>query len=200
CDEAIRLTRVLAQLMPDEAEVFGLLALMLLTSSRRGARVDGNGELVLLADQDRSLWSSPMIEEGLAIVRALLKRNQPGPYQIQAAINAVHASAPTAAATEWSQILASYDQLLALTPTPVVAMNRAVAVAEVHGPALALAALEPVADALDGYHPFHVARADFLRRLDRIGEALAEYDAALACVGNDGEREFLQKKRAALTA
>ena len=200
CDEAIRLTRVLVQLMPDEAEALGLLALMLLTSSRRAARVDGHGDLVVLPDQDRSLWSRELIEEGIALVRALLRRNQPGPYQIQAAINAVHASAPSAADTDWAQILANYDQLLALAPTPVVAMNRAVAVAEVHGPGLALAALEPVAEQLDGYHPFHVARADFLRRLGRIDEARAEYDAALACVGNESERAYLQKRRASLSA
>jgi RNA polymerase sigma-70 factor (ECF subfamily) len=200
CDEAIRLTRVLAQLMPDEPEVFGLLALMLLTSSRRAARIDGAGDLVLLADQDRSLWSRALIDEGLALVRTLLKRNQPGPYQIQAAINAVHASAPSAADTDWNQILASYDQLVALTPTPVVALNRAIAVAEVHGPALALAALEPLAGQLIGYHPFHIARADFLRRLDRVDEARAEYDAALASIGNDEERALVQKKRASLPA
>ncbi len=200
CDEAIRLTRVLVLLMPDEPEVFGLLALMLLTSSRRAARVDAHGDLVLLPDQDRSLWSQELIAEGVAIVRALLRRNQPGPYQIQAAINAVHASAASAADTDWTQILANYDQLFALTPTPVVAMNRAVAVAEVHGPGLALAALEPVAEQLDGYHPFHVVRAEFLHRLGRVDEAQAEYDVALAGVGNESERAYLQRKRASLKA
>jgi RNA polymerase sigma-70 factor (ECF subfamily) len=195
CDEAIRLGRVLAELMPDEPEVFGLLALMLLISARRDARTDDNGDLVVLADQDRAVWSQPMIDEGLAIVRALVRRNQPGPYQIQAAINAVHASAPTAADTEWPQILALYDQLFALQPTPVVALNRAAAVAEVHGPALALAALETLAAGLDGYHPFHVARAEFLRRLGRSEEAAAAYDRAIACVGNDTERAYLEARR-----
>ncbi len=200
CDEAIRLTRVLAQLMPDEPEVFGLLALMLLTSSRRAARVDDKGDLVLLADQDRSRWSQEFIAEGLDLVHTLVRRNQPGPYQIQAAINAVHASAKTAPDTDWSQILANYDQLQLIAPTPVVALNRAIAVAEVHGPTLALAALEPLAAELDGYYPFHVARADFLRRLDRIDEARAAYDSALASVGNDEERAHLQRKRASLSA
>jgi len=200
CDEAIRLTRVLAQLMPDEPEVFGLLALMVLTSSRRSTRVDDNGALVLLADQDRSRWSQDLIAEGLGIVRTLVRRNLPGPYQIQAAINAVHADARTAGDTDWGQIVALYDQLFAQQPTSVVALNRAIAVAELHGPALALAALEPLASELDGYYPFHVARADFLRRLDRVDEAVAAYDAALASVGNDEERAHLQRKRGSLTA
>jgi RNA polymerase sigma-70 factor (ECF subfamily) len=200
CDEAIRLTRVLTELMPDEGEVLGLLALMLLTSSRRAARVDANGDLVLLGDQDRSLWSQDLIAEGVALVRRLIQRNHPGPYQLQAAINAVHASAASANTTDWSQILASYDQLYALTPTAVVAMNRAVAVAEVHGAAVALATLEPVAGALAGYHPYHVTRADFLGRLGRVDEARAEYDSALATVGNDAERSYLERKRASLAA
>jgi RNA polymerase sigma-70 factor, ECF subfamily len=200
CDEAIRLGRVLAELMPDEPEVFGLLALMLLISSRRDARTDANGDLVLLSAQDRALWSRPLIEEGLALVSTLLRRNQPGPYQIQAAIQAVHASAPTAADTDWSQIVTSYDQLMAIAPSPVVALNRAGAVAELHGPALALAALEPVESQLDGYHPFHVARGEFLKRLGRTAEAAAEYDRAIACVGNDSERAFLVARRASLQA
>jgi RNA polymerase sigma-70 factor (ECF subfamily) len=198
CDEAIRLARVLASLMPDEPEVFGLLALMVLTSSRRAARVSADGSLVLLSEQDRSQWSQDLIAEGQALVRALLRRNQPGPYQIQAAIQAVHADAAVAADTDWSQIVALYDQLTVFTPTPVVALNRAAAVAEVHGPALALAALEPVADVLAGYHPFHVARADFLRRLGRADEAASEYRAALAAVGNDAERQFIARRLADL--
>ena len=196
--EAIRLGRVLVELMPDEPEVIGLLALMLLIEARRPARTRDDGDLVLLADQDRSEWSRDLIDEGLALVRALVTRNQPGPYQIQAAINAVHASASSAAQTDWDQILALYDQLLVFMPTPVVAMNRAIAVAEVHGPAMALAALEAVDGKLDDYHPYHVARADFLRRLGRTDEAAAEYDAALASVGNDAERRYLEQKRAAI--
>jgi RNA polymerase sigma-70 factor (ECF subfamily) len=195
CDEAIRLARVLTELMPDEAEVWGLLALMLLVDARKPARLDGNGDLVLLKDQDRSLWSRDRVEEGHAIVRQLLVRNQPGPYQLQAAINAVHDDAPNAAATQWDQILALYDQLLARQPSPVVALNRAVAVAEVHGPAMALAALESVE--LDGYHPFHVAKGDFLERLGRAAEARAEYDKALTSVGNDAERRYIEALRGA---
>ena len=163
--EAIRLARAIAGLMPDEAEVAGLLALLLLTESRWPARFTADGRLVLLRDQDRSSWDRALIEEGHAIVRACLRRNQPGPYQIQAAINAVHADADSFEATDWSQILALYDQLLAITPTPVVAMNRAIALAEVRGPQAAL----DVLDGLDlaGYHLFHAARADLLRRLGR---------------------------------
>lgn len=198
CDEAIRLCRVLASLMPDEPEVFGLLGLMLLVSSRRAARADANGDLVLLRAQDRGMWSRERIDEGLSLVETLVRRNQPGQYQIQAAIQAVHASAPTAEATDWAQVLALYDQLMKLTPTPVVALNRAAAVAEVHGPGLALAALEPVAQQLDGYHPFHVARAEFLRQLNRVHEAAAAYERALGCVGNDHERRFLEGQLASL--
>ena len=159
--------------MPDEAEVAGLLALLLLTESRWPARFTADGALVLLRDQDRSSWDRALIEEGHAIVRACLRRNQPGPYQIQAAINAVHADADSFEATDWSQILALYDQLLAMTPTPVVAMNRAIALGEVEGPQAAL-------DILDGldlgeYHLFHAARADLLRRLGRHDEASQAY-------------------------
>ncbi len=193
CDEAIRLARVLTELMPDEPEVFGLLALMLLIEARRAARLDDGGDLVLLKDQDRTRWSRVHIDEGHEIVRQLLVRNQPGPYQLHAAINAVHDDAPTAADTQWDQILALYDQLLAQQPTAVVALNRAVAVAEVHGPAMALAALESVD--LDGYHPFHLAKGDFLTRLGRADEARAEYDKALATVGNDAERRYIQSLR-----
>ena len=192
CAQAIRLARLLADLMPDEPEVIGLLALLLLTDARRAARTAG-GSLVLLADQDRSSWDRALIAEGQALVAACLRRNQPGPYQLQAAINAVHSDAANAADTDWGQILALYDQLLALSPTPVVALNRAVAVAEVHGPAAALAAVDSLD--LDGYHPFHVARADLLRRLGRHREAADAYDAALALVANVAERRFLEERR-----
>ncbi len=198
CDEAIRLARVLAELMPDEPEVFGLLALLLLISARRDARTDANGDLVLLADQDRSLWARDRIEEGLALVRALLRRNQPGPYQIQAAINAVHDSAPTAADTDWSQIVALYDQLMVCTPTPVVALNRAAAIAERDGAAAGLAEIAPLADALDGYHPFHVARGELHARLGHRDAAAAAFTRALALVGNDGERRHLERRLASL--
>jgi RNA polymerase sigma-70 factor (ECF subfamily) len=196
CAEAVRLARLLAALMPDEPEVLGLLALLLLTDARRRARIAGDGSLVLLADQDRTLWDAALVAEGQALVRTCLRRNHPGPYQIQAAINAVHSDASTAAATDWSQILALYAQLLALSPTPVVALNRAVAVAEVAGPAPALAEIDALD--LDGYHPFHVARADLLRRLGRDDEAAEAYDAALALVGNGAERRFLEGRRASL--
>ena len=194
--EAIRLGRLLAELMPDEPEVMGLLALMLLVESRRGARTTPHGDLVLLADQDRDRWDRDLIAEGQAIVRRCLRRNQPGPYQLQAAINAVHSDAPTAAATDWLQILALYDQLIALSPSPVVALNRAVAVAEVEGPDAALR----LVDALDlgGYHLFHAIRADLLRRLGRASEAAQAYEAAIACTDNAAERAFLERSRQAL--
>ena len=196
CGEAIRLGRLLAELMPDEPEAIGLLALMLLTEARRAARTARDGSLVRLADQDRSLWDRALIDDGQALVRACLRRNAPGPYQIQAAINAVHSDAGRAADTDWGQILQLYDQLLALSPTPVVALNRVVAVAEVHGPAVALAALESVD--LDAYHLFHATRADLLRRLGRNDEAVAAYDAAIALVGNAAERHFLEERRRSL--
>ena len=198
CAEAIRLARLLADLMPDEPEVIGLLALLLLTESRRAARTAGDGSLVLLADQDRSLWDRSLIAEGQALVRACLRRNQPGPYQLQAAVNAVHSDAATAPDTDWGQILQLYDHLLAISPTPVVALNRAVAVAEVDGPAPALAALEQLD--LAGYHLFHATRADLLRRLGRDGEAAAAYDEALALVTNAAERRFLEERRRAVTS
>jgi RNA polymerase sigma-70 factor (ECF subfamily) len=197
CAEAIRLGRVLAQLMPDEPEVMGLLALMLLVDSRRAARTSPDGDLVLLADQDRGRWDRDRIAEGQAIVRRCLRRNQPGPYQVQAAINAVHSDAPTAAATDWRQILALYDQLLALAPSPVVALNRAVAVAEVEGPEAALALVDGLD--LDGYRLFHAIRADLLRRLGRDAEAVLAYDAAIARTGNATERAFLERRRQSLT-
>jgi RNA polymerase sigma-70 factor, ECF subfamily len=197
CAEAIRLGRVLAELMPDEPEVMGLLALMLLVDSRRAARTSPDGDLVLLADQDRGRWDGDQIAEGQAIVRRCLRRNQPGPYQLQAAINAVHSDAPTAAATDWRQILALYDQLLALAPSPVVALNRAVAVAEVEGPQAALVLVDGLD--LDGYRLFHAIRADLLRRLGRDAEAVLAYDAAIARTGNATERAFLERRRQALT-
>jgi RNA polymerase sigma-70 factor, ECF subfamily len=197
CAEAIRLGRVLAELMPDEPEVMGLLALMLLVDSRRAARTGPDGDLVLLADQDRGRWDRDRIAEGQAIVRRCLRRNQPGPYQLQAAINAVHSDAPTAAATDWRQILALYDQLLALAPSPVVALNRAVAVAEVEGPEAALALVDGLD--LDGYRLFHAIRADLLRRLGRDAEAVLAYEAAIARTGNATERAFLERRRQALT-
>ena len=196
CAEAIRLGRLLAELMPDEPEVMGLLALMLLVDARRPARTTPDGRLVLLADQDRGRWDRERIAEGQAIVRRCLRRNQPGPYQLQAAVNAVHSDAPAAAATDWRQILALYDQLLALTPTPVVALNRAVAVAEVEGPEAALALVDGLD--LDGYHLFHAIRADLLRRLGRDGEAALAYDAAIARTQNAAELAFLEGRRRAV--
>ena len=198
CDEAVRLARLLVALMPDEPEVSGLLALLLLTESRRAARTGDDGSLVLLPDQDRSRWDRDLVVEGQTLVRACLRRNQPGQYQIQAAINAVHSDAPTAAGTDWSQILALYDQLLSVAPTPVVALNRAVSVAELRGPEVALAAVDALD--LDGYHLFHATRADLLRRLGRDDEAAEAYDAALGLVANPAERRFLEERRRSLAA
>jgi RNA polymerase sigma-70 factor (ECF subfamily) len=195
--EAIRLGRLLAELMPDEPEVMGLLALMLLIESRRAARTSPLGGLVLLADQDRSLWDRGLIADGQAIVRQCLRRSQPGPYQLQAAINAVHSDAPTAAATDWRQILQLYDQLLSLAPSPVVALNRAVAVAEVDGTDAALSLVDDLD--LDGYHLFHAIRADLLRRLGRNAEAALAYEAAIALTENASERDSLQRRLQALT-
>jgi RNA polymerase sigma-70 factor (ECF subfamily) len=196
--EAIRLARTLAGLMPDEAEVAGLLALLLLTESRWAARYAADGSLILLRDQDRALWDRTMVEEGLAIVRACLRRNQPGPYQIQAAINAVHADAASIESTDWAQILALYDQLLAATPTKVVAMNRAIALAEVRGADAALTILDDLD--LDEYHLFHAARADLLRRLGRPDEAARAYSRAAALAANDAERAFLVRRLEAAEA
>jgi RNA polymerase sigma-70 factor, ECF subfamily len=197
CKEAIRLGRLLAELMPDEPEVMGLLALMLLIESRRATRTTPDGELVLLADQDRERWDRELIAEGHALVRRCLRRDQPGPYQVQAAINAVHSDAPTASLTDWWEIVQLYDQLMAMAPSPVVALNRAVAVAEVDGPAAALA----LVDALDlgGFHLFHAIRADLLRRLGRRAEAASAYDAAIELAENAAERAFLQRRREALS-
>jgi RNA polymerase sigma-70 factor, ECF subfamily len=192
CAEAIRLGRLLARLMPDEPEVTGLLALMLLTESRRAARTGPDGALVLLADQDRGRWDRSLIGEGQSLVRRCLRRGRPGPYQIQAAISAVHSDAPVAAATGWDQILALYDQLLAVAPSPVAALNRAVAVAEVEGPAAALVLVDGLAPgSLDRYYLFHAIRGDLLRRLGRRAEADAAYQAALDLSGNEAERAHL---------
>jgi RNA polymerase sigma-70 factor (ECF subfamily) len=177
--------------------VLGLLALMLLVHARRGARLSPNGDLILLADQDRGGWDRSLIGEGQALVRRCLRHNRPGAYQIQAAINAVHSDAPTAASTDWQQILRLYDQLLSLAPSPVVALNRAVALAEIEGPEAALALVEALE--LGHYHLFHAIRADLLRRMGRILEAAAAYDAAIARSENAAERTFLQGKRDALT-
>jgi RNA polymerase sigma-70 factor (ECF subfamily) len=198
CAEAIRLGHLLTALMPDEPEVTGLVALMLLTEARRSARTNPDGDLVLLADQDRSRWDRALVDEGHALVRSCLRRNQPGPYQIQAAINAVHTDAPVAAATDWPQILALYDQLLALAPSPVVGLNRAVAVAEVHGPVAALAIVDDIE--LDGYYMLHAIRADLLARLGRPAEAAAEYAAAAELTQSAAQRRFLQRRRDGLTA
>jgi RNA polymerase sigma-70 factor, ECF subfamily len=194
--EAIRLGRILAELMPDEPEVLGLLAVMLLVEARRPARTTADGGLVLLADQDRALWDRELIAEGQAIVRRCLWRNQPGPYQVQAAINAVHSDASSAADTDWRQVLALYDQLLALHPIPVVALNRAVAVAEVAGPDAALAEIDGLD--LDDFHLLHAVRADLLRRLGRDAEAADAYEKAIALAENTAERDFLVRRRATL--
>jgi RNA polymerase sigma-70 factor (ECF subfamily) len=197
--EAVRLGRTLVELMPDEPEAIGLLALMLLSESRRPARRNPDGTMVRLADQDRSRWNKALIIEGHQLVRACLRSHQPGPFQVQAAIAAVHADAPTAEATDWAQIIALYDQLYSLRPHPVVALNRSVAVAELHGPAEGLAALAAIAaGTLDTYQPYHAARADLLARAGRRHEALGAYDRAIELTTNAVERAFLVRQRAAL--
>jgi RNA polymerase sigma-70 factor (ECF subfamily) len=197
CAEAIRLARTLVELMPDEPEVIGLLALLLLITARRAARTDSLGALVPLNEQDRLLWDRDLISEGQDLVRFCLRRNVPGPYQIQAAINAVHGDALRATDTDWGQILALYDQLLQCDPSPVVALNRAVALGEVEGPAAGLAAVDGLP--LDSYYLFHAVQADLLRRLGRLPEAVASYDAALARTDNEAERSFLAGARLAST-
>jgi len=196
CAEAIRLGRLLAELMPDEPEALGLLGLMLLIHSRRAARTSRDGDLVLLADQDRARWDRDLITEGQEIVRKCLRRNQPGAYQLQAAINAVHSEATSAADADWAQILQLYDHLLVITPNPVVALNRAVAVAEVDGPEAALG----IVDALNlkGYRVFHAIRADLLRRLGRTADATQAYEVAISCTDSVAERAFLQERLHAL--
>jgi RNA polymerase sigma-70 factor (ECF subfamily) len=196
CEEAIRLARVLAELMPDEPEALALLALLLLLDARRATRTGPEGELVLLADQDRSRWDRALLDEGRALVRRCQRRGAPGPYQLQAAINAVHSDARTARETDWSQVLALYDHLLTLHPTPVVALNRAVALAEVAGGRTALTVLDTLD--LPGYQPFHVVRAELLARLGRDAEARAAYARALELTTNAVEREHLIRRRSAL--
>lgn len=191
CAEAVRLTRMLAALMPDEPEVAGLLALQLLISARRPARTTVDGRLVRLADQDRSRWDSALVAEGQELVRGCVRRGRPGPYQLQAAINAVHSAAPTASATDWPTILELYDQLLALAPTPVVALNRAVALAEVAGPEPALTIVDGLA--LNQYYVFHAVRAELLARLGRADEAMDAYDRASKLTENEAERSYLRR-------
>jgi RNA polymerase sigma-70 factor (ECF subfamily) len=199
CAEAIRLARVLVELMPDEPEAIGLLALMVLIESRQSARTAADGSIVLLADQDRTQWDRALVAEGQALVRTCLRRNMPGPYQIQAAINAVHSDATTADETDWRQIVALYDQLLAAAPSPIVELNRAVAVAEVDGPNVALDAVDALGAHLGGYHLYHATRADLLQRLDRSDEAARAYDAAIELTENAAERAFLEGRRASLS-
>ncbi|RYC11090.1 RNA polymerase sigma factor [Nocardioides zhouii] len=192
--EAIRLTRLVRELLPDDGEVVGLLALMLLTEARRPARVSAVGELVTLDQQDRGAWDSRLIAEGHVLVRERLSSGQaPGRYQVLAAINAVHTDARDARDTDWSQVVALYDQLVRLDPSPVVALNRAVAVAELDGPHVALALVDPLS--LDGYHAFHATRADLLRRLGRSAEAREAYDRAIALAGNTAETAYLTRRR-----
>ena len=196
CAEAIRLARLLAALMPDEPEAQGLLALLLLTEARRPARLAPDGAMVLLADQDRERWDRALIAEGQALVRACLRRNQPGPYQIQAAINAVHSDAARADDTDWWQIVQLYDQLLALNPSPVIALNRAVAIAELDGPAPALALVDALE--LADYHLFHATRGELLARLHRDDDARAAFARARALTQNVAEQALLDRKLRAL--
>jgi RNA polymerase sigma-70 factor (ECF subfamily) len=197
CAEAIRLTRILATLMPDEPEVLGLLALMLLTDARRSSRV-ADGALVTLPEQDRSRWDPALIAEGHAIVRACLRRGRPGRYQILAAINAVHTDAGSIQETDWGQVVALYDQLLAVDPTPVVALNRAIAIAELDGPAAALAILDGLQ--LERYHAYQAARADLLRRMGNLPAAVAAYQQAIELASNPAEQAFLRSRLDQLTA
>ncbi len=200
CAEAIRLTRILAGLMPDEPEVQGLLALVLLTEARRPSRVQG-GVLITLPEQDRSRWDRDLISEGHALVRACLRRGRPGRYQILAAINAAHTDSDSAEETEWRQVVALYDQLYAVEPTPVVALNRAIALAEVEGPAAGLQILDTlVAPDLEGYHPYHAARADLLRRAGHAEAAAAAYQRAVGLATNPAERVFLHGRLSELRA
>ena len=198
CNEAIRLARLLVDLVPDEPEAVGLLALMLLTESRRPARTDATGRLVPLADQDRSLWSRELVDEGQRLVRTCLRRNLPGPYQLQAAISAVHSDAADTASTRWDEIVALYDQLAEFDPGPFVALNRAVAVAELDGPSVALALVEPLAAELDGHHVFHAVRGDLLMRLGRRDEARNAFTAATDRAANQTERQFIYRRIAEL--
>ncbi|MGN6333348.1 MAG: RNA polymerase sigma factor [Motilibacteraceae bacterium] len=194
--EAIRLTRLVHVLLPDDGEATGLLALMLLTEARRPARVSAGGELVTLDQQDRHQWDAALVAEGHGLVRERIASGvAPGRYQLLAAVNAVHTSAPTAADTDWSQVLALYDQLLRLDPSPIVALNRAVAVAELDGPQVALAQIDRLEPALAGYHAFHATRADLLRRLGRADDTRAAYDRAIELAGNSAEVAYLTRRR-----
>lgn len=199
-DEAIRLGRLLRTLLPDEGEVTGLLALMLLTDARRAARVSRAGELVTLDEQDRSAWNQALIDEGHTLVRERIAAvaagaGTPGPYQLLAAINAVHTDAPSARDTDWSQIVALYDRLIGLDPSPIVRLNRAIAVAELDGPDVALAEIDRLSETLDGYHAYHAARADLLRRVGRSVESRTAYDRAIILAGNPAERAYLARRR-----
>ncbi|GAA3631159.1 RNA polymerase sigma factor [Microbacterium awajiense] len=199
-DEAIRLGRMLRDLLPGEGEVSGLLALMLLSDARRAARVSRSGELVTLEEQDRGAWDRVLIAAGHALVRESIDAvaaggPPPGQYQLLAAINAVHTDAASARDTDWSQIVALYDRLLRIDGSPMVRLNRAIAVAELDGPDVALAGIDRLTDALDGYHAFHAARADLLRRIGRSAESRSAYDRALAMVGNAAERRYLTRRR-----
>jgi RNA polymerase sigma-70 factor (ECF subfamily) len=196
CQEGIRLGRLMVDLLPREPEGWGLLGLMLLIAARRPARTTLTGEMIPLAEQDRGLWDQALLSEGRQLVRRCLEYDQPGPYQVQAAIQAVHSDADGAAGTDWSQILLLYDQLWVLQPSPVVALHRAVAVAEMDGPAPALAVVDGLA--LDHYQPYWAIRADLLRRLGRIDDAHAAYDRAIALTDNEAERRFLTSRRASL--
>jgi RNA polymerase sigma-70 factor (ECF subfamily) len=198
--EAIRLGQVLVDLMPDEPEAVGLLALLLLTHARRAARTRSDGTLVLLDEQDRSLWDRSLIQEGQALVRACLRRDSPGVYQVQAAINAAHSDETLSRHARWVQVLALYDLQLRLAPTPVVALNRAVALAEVQGPRAGLDAVDALPDSLTDYYLLHATRADLLRRLGRHPEAAAAYEAALARTSNAAERAFLEQRRRQIAA
>jgi RNA polymerase sigma-70 factor (ECF subfamily) len=194
--EAIRLTRLVRTLMPEDGEVAGLLALMLLTEARRTARVSASGELVTLDEQDRGTWDAALVAEGHGLVRERLATGvAPGRYQILAAINAVHTSAREMRDTDWSQIIALYDQLVRLDPSPIVALNRAIAVAELDGPEVALAAVDRLDDTLSGYHAYHATRADLLRRLGRDQESRAAYDRAIELAGNTAETAYLTRRR-----
>ena len=194
--EAIRLARLLRALMPEDGEVAGLLALMLLTEARRTARVSANGELVTLDEQDRGAWDAALVAEGHRLVRERLATGQaPGRYQILAAINAVHTSARDVRDTDWSQVVALYDQLFRLDPSPIVALNRAVAIAELDGPDVALGIVDRLQDELVDYHAYFAARADILRRLGRSEESRAAYDRAIALAGNTAETAYLTRRR-----
>jgi RNA polymerase sigma-70 factor (ECF subfamily) len=194
--EAIRLTRLLRMLLPEDGEVVGLLALMLLIEARRPSRISASGELVTIDEQDRGSWDTALISEGHELVRERLAAGvAPGRYQLLAAINAVHTSARDVRDTDWSQVVALYDQLVSLDPSPIVALNRAIAVAELDGPEVALAAVDPLEDALVGYHAYHATRADLLRRLGRGQESRAAYDRAIELAGNSAETASLTRRR-----